>query len=97
MVHVYFLRSSGHSLGCRTSFVRYDTENGGHGEELNGRISYDLRGEEKFAMERYNRVEAIVNASIEGNMNNCIIESHKRPVASAIRSQKKLTYVVEHN
>jgi len=75
--------------------VRYnDTENGELGEGLKGRISYESR-EEKSVKERYNRVEAIVNVSVEGNRKNCIIERNKNPVASAIRSRKR-TYAVEH-
>jgi D-hexose-6-phosphate mutarotase len=66
---------------------------------LNERRSYDSTGEEKFARERYNRVEAIANVTIEGTKNNCIMARYKNPVASTIhgKTKKKRTYAVKYN
>jgi hypothetical protein len=89
-MHVYYLRSSGRFLGSCPGLVDYNnTENGECGEELNRRTSYDSTGEEKSVRERYNRLEAITNAAVEGNKNSCVIERHKKPAASAIRSKKQ--------
>ena len=53
-------------------------------------MSYVSTGEEKFARERYNRVEAITNVTIEGTKNTCVTERHEKPVAYTICSKKDI-------
>ena len=62
---------------------------------MNGRISYlescaTFRGAiAKYVRERYIRDAAIIIAAIEGSKNNCVKETHEKPVASAISSTRK--------
>jgi hypothetical protein len=65
-------------------------------KKLSGRKSYDSGGEVKFVRLRYNRVVEIANVIREGIKNTCVIEIHKKLVASAVHSIKN-TYVVQLN
>ena len=90
--NVWYSTPTGNSFGGFLSFVRYDDiDDTEHEDELKGRISYVLGGEAKCVRERYIRVAAIVIVTSEGNMNICVSERHKKPVASAVSCTKGLT------